>query len=148
VSRRTLGWAATIVVVAFVIVLAVSARDRGLALFALLLLVGALALAGLVLALLATPTASSAPLALAPPEPDVPPADLDQIEYDVREALATGIVDSRLRAVVRAVAAARLESHAQFGDGPLARLLAGGPHDVVRMAPAELVAVIGELERR
>jgi hypothetical protein len=122
--------------------------ERGLALYAFLLLAGALALAGLLALLAAEPSGEDVLLAGVMPAGERRPGDLEQLERDVGEALDGGAVDDHLRAQLRAIAAVRRGS-GQLADGPLARLLApperGRPR--LRMPACDLARAIDELER-
>jgi hypothetical protein len=147
--RRALGWAAAILVTAFLIVLAVPREERGLALYAFLLLAGALALAGLLMLLAAEPAGEDALLVGAAPAPERRPAELGEFERDVREVLRSGAVEDRLRGQLRAIAAVRREHGQPLADGPLARLVAAPEpgRARLRMRPDELAQAIDELER-
>jgi hypothetical protein len=108
VSRRLVGWTLAGLLFAFLLVLSVPDRDRALALYAFLLLVGALALAALVVVLSATPAADERRLAAEPPVPDARPEDLEALEAGLRSLSAGGAVDELLRMRVRGIIAARL----------------------------------------
>jgi hypothetical protein len=129
-------------------------EHRALALYAFLLLVGALALVGLVALIAVASAGEDALLEGVPPGPERRPGELDAIEHDVREALSSGAVEDRLRAQFRAIAAVRLARARQAaspagGEGPLARLLA--PHEPgrmrLRLRAGELARAVDELEQ-
>jgi hypothetical protein len=162
VTRSALGRGAAVLAVAFAVVLAVPAEHRAAALFAFLLLTGALTLAVLVALVAARAPARDLPLAALSPVPPRSPADLETFERDVRELLRSGAIDDRLRVQIRSIAAMRLaRAHgvdldvdpaaaaAIIGDGPLWRLLtptlAGRAR--VRLSAAELGAAVDALER-
>jgi hypothetical protein len=154
VRRSTLGWTAAALVTAFLIVLAVPREQRGLALYAFLLFVGALALAGLVALIAVAPAGEDRLLEAVPPEPERRPGELEALEHDVREALSTGAVEDRLRSQFRSIAAVRLaRAHtvppSPSGDSALARLLAPlEPGRMrIRLRPGELARAVEELER-
>jgi hypothetical protein len=158
-TRRQLLGAAAILSVAFLIVLAVPPGERGLALLAFALLAGALAVLGAVTALASVPAATDEFLGVSQTGPDQRPGDLEAIESDVREALERGRVDDRLGATLRSVASALLArnhridlatdpqaAHRVLGDG-LTWLLLTRARSSERVRPAELAAVVEELER-
>jgi hypothetical protein len=159
--RSALGWAAALLVLAFVIVLGVPREQRALALYAFLLLAGALVLAGLVALLAAMPAAADERLRAAPAAGEQPPGDLEALERDVRDALREGSVSDRLWFQLRAVASMALAcrhgvdlardpetAERLLGDGPALALL-GAPRSrtPVRLRARELAAAIDELER-
>lgn len=156
--RRALGWTAALLAVAFLIVLAVPGTQRALALYAFLLLVGAIVLAGLVALVAAAPVAGEALLEGPAAAPERRPAELDTIEQEVRELIATGAIEDRLRVQVRAIALSRLARHgiadpaaaeSLLGESPLGRIVAPRQPGRTRprISPAELGAAVEELER-
>ena len=88
------------------IVLSVPDHDRVIALYAFLLLVGAVALGGLVVLLAGMPAVPEGPLVVAAAPGEHRPEDLEALERELREAFDSGAVDARLRA--RTIASARL----------------------------------------
>jgi hypothetical protein len=108
VTRRHIASCAAILALAFVVVLTVPAHDRGLALFAFLLLAGAFVASGLVLALAAGPLAAEQPLAGAPAMADSTPAELSALASGIRAASSGRPLDERVYATIRAVASVRL----------------------------------------
>jgi hypothetical protein len=159
VTRRALGSAAGVLTAAFLIVLAVPARDRALALLAFAILAGTLAVAGAVASLLAAaPSAGEEPLRGHAAPADQRPGDLAAIEVDVRDALASGRVDERLRTLAISIAAARLARRHRIelaadpdgarrvlGEGAAWKLLTSS-RSAPTMRPAELAALVDELE--
>lgn len=159
-SRRTLAWAFAALVAAFLIVLSVPERNRALALYAFLLFVGALALAGLILVLSATPAADADRLAGAPPALERRPDELETLEAGVRSTLAGRAIDEVVHARVRAIVAARLDrghgvsldrdperARAVLGDGLLWQLV--DPERSTRrtrLDARELAAAVDALE--
>ena len=114
---------------------------------------------GAVTALASAPAATDEFLGLARAGPDQRPGDLEAIESDVRDALERGRVDDRLGATLRSVASALLArnhridlatdpqaAHRVLGDG-LTWLLLTRARSSERVRPAELAAVVEELER-
>jgi hypothetical protein len=161
VTRPALWRGGAVLAVAFAVVLAVPPPQRATALFAFLLLAGALALALLVALVAARAPSRDVPLAALVAAPSSPPADLETFERDVRELVRSGAIDDRLRAQIQAIAAMRLarahgiDLHADpaaaaaiVGDGPLWRLLtptlAGRAR--VRLSAAELGVAVDALE--
>jgi hypothetical protein len=108
VIRRHVGWSAAILALAFVVVLGVPDHDRGLALFAFLLLAGALVLSVLVLALAGDPLAAEDRLAGVPASADSAPAELTALASDIRTTLRERLIDERVYAAIRSVASVRL----------------------------------------
>jgi hypothetical protein len=157
VKRSALGWAAGALAAAFLIVLGVPREHRALALYAFLLLAGAMVLAGLVALLALAPAGEDDLLEGVPPVPERRPGDLDAIELDVRESLESGAVEDRLRATIRGIAAVRVARRAAsdpevaallIGDGPLARVLAPQLRGRarVRLRRGEFARAVDELE--
>jgi hypothetical protein len=157
---RALRWPAGALAAAFLVVLAVPGDERALALYAFLLLAGALVLTGLVALLAAAPSGEDEPLRAPAPAPDRRPGDLDAFERDVRDALARdGAVSERLVAQIRAIALARLRAGRGHGADPeAAALRAGDPlaavllparrgRDRLRLGAAELALLVDQLER-
>ena len=107
-SRRHVGYSAAILALAFVLVLAVPSHDRALALFALLMLAGALVLSGLVLALALDPLAQEQPLVGAAAGADRPPAELSALVSGIRAASSGRALDERVYTAIRAVVSVRL----------------------------------------
>ena len=103
VTRSALGWAAAILVAAFLIVLAVPREHRALALYAFLLLARALVLggAGGADARAGRPPATTVASRARRRRPSARRPELEALEQDVREVLATGAVEDRLRAQIR-----------------------------------------------
>jgi len=160
VRRSAVGWAAAALFVAFLVVLGVPREHRALALYAFLLLAGALVLAAFVALLAAAPVGDEGRLEGAPPVPERLPPELDALERDVRETLASGAVEDRLHMQFRVIADARLarrhgvdpvgeEAQQLIGDGALGQLLAPRRLGRVRLGlrTGELAAAIAELER-
>jgi hypothetical protein len=161
VIRRPLGWSAVVLALAFVVVLAVPAHDRGLALFAFLLLAGALVLAVLVLVLAADPPAAENLLAGAPADGDSAPAELTALAGSIRTALRERAIDERLYSAIRAVAIVRLArghgvvlardpdaARAAVGDGMLWRLLESERTWArLPVGGSELRQIVDQLER-
>jgi hypothetical protein len=162
VTRPRLGWPAAGLAVAFAIVLGVPPAQRALAVYAFVLLIGALVLAALVAALAAAPAGADARLEGPLPAPDQHPVELDAFEQDVRDALREGAIGDRLRVQLRQIAAMRLERrHAVDIDADAQaaeRLLAGSPalalavaprprgRERARLRPADLARAVDELE--
>jgi len=160
VSRRAVAWTFAGLVGAFLIVLAVPERNRALALYAFLLLVGALALAGLIAVLGAVPHADAGRLGAAPAPPGARPDDLDTLESAVRSTLSRRTIDEILQLRMRAIIVARLErghgvsldrdpagARAVLGEGLLWALVdpeRGARR--TRLDAAELAAVVDALE--
>jgi hypothetical protein len=161
VIRRHISWSAAILALGFLLVLAVPDHDRGLALFAFLLLAGALILSALVLALAGDPLAQEDRLAGAAPGAESPPAELVALASGIRTALREHSLDERVYATIRAIASVALASNhgielgrdpagarEVIGGGPLwellesertwARLSVSGP---------ELTQIVDQLER-
>lgn len=159
---RTLGWPLGVLALAFVLVLSVPGRDRPLALFAFLLLAGAIVALGLVAALARLPGSDDRRLGAAAAGGELRPAELEAIESEVRAALAGGGANDGLRGRLRSIAAARLSrDHAidlDRGEEAARRVIAD---DVtwqlvtadarrgtrVRLGAEQLVAVVDRLER-
>jgi hypothetical protein len=116
VTRRYFGRAGFAIALGFVIVLLVPDDDRVVALYALVLFVGALALGGLVALLVVVPPTAYDRLAGPQASVDVHPTDLDEIERDVRDALAAGVTYEPLREVIRSIVSARLARHGRRTD--------------------------------
>jgi hypothetical protein len=161
VSLRRIGWPVAILALAFVLVLATPGHDRGLALFAFLLLAGALILGALVLALAGDPLALEDPLAGAPARADSPPAELSALTGSIRRAQRESALDERLYEAIRAVASVRLArdhgielarnpraAREVLGDGLLLQLLeTDRGWSRVRVGGAELARMVDQLER-
>jgi hypothetical protein len=160
VSRRAAGWTLAGLGVAFLLVLSVPDHDRVLALYAFLLLVGALTLAALVSVLSATPLADERRLTGERPAPDTRPDELEALEVAVRGALDGRTLDDLLTMGVRSIIAARLArdhgvalernpdgARAVLGGGLLWQLI--DPERATRrtrLDARELVAVVEALE--
>jgi hypothetical protein len=161
VIRRQLGWSAAILALAFLLVLAVPDHDRALALFAFLLLAGALILSALVLALAADPLAQEDRLAGASASAESPPAELLALASTVRTALREHTLDERLYTTIRAVASVALASNHGIelgrdqaaarevvGGGPLWQLLeAERTWPRLSVDGRELTQIVDQLER-
>ncbi|HEY1778645.1 MAG TPA: hypothetical protein VGG41_20990 [Solirubrobacteraceae bacterium] len=159
--RRALGWSAAVLALAFVVVLAVPAHDRGLALFAFLLLAGALVLAMLVLVVAADPPAAEDLLAGAPADADSTPAELTALAGSIRAALRERAIDERLHSAIRAVATVRLArnhgvvltrdldaARETIGEGTLWRLLESERTWArLPVGGRELTEIVDQLER-
>jgi hypothetical protein len=161
VRRRRLRWVWAALALAFVIVLSVPDHDRVVALYVFVLLVGAVALGGLVVLLAGVPVVADGHLVLAPPPGEHRPEELVALERELREALESGAVDARLRARTRSIASARLArvhgvdmarqpqaAAALLSNTVVGRLLADAPGSsrVLRLAPEQLRLVVDELE--
>jgi hypothetical protein len=160
VTRRLLGWTFGGLLAAFLIVLAVPERNRALALYAFLLLVGALALGGLIVVLSATPPADDRRLVGATAAPDARPDELDTLDSGVRATLAGRTIDDTLHGRIRAIVAARLDrghgvsldrdpagARAVLGEGLLWALVdPERSRRRTRLDAGELVAVVEALE--
>jgi hypothetical protein len=161
VTRRQIATSAAILALAFLVVLTVPAHDRGLALFAFLLLAGAFVLSGLVLALAGGPLAHEEPLAGAPPIPDSAPAELSALAAGIRAAGGGRALDERVYLAIRAVASVRLArnhgielasdpagARELIGDGVLWQLLESGPSRTrLSVGAGQLRDMIDRLER-
>jgi len=159
--RRHLGWSAGILALAFALVLAVPDHDRGLALFAFLLLAGALVLSVLVLALAGDRLAAEDRLAGVAASADASPAELSALASSMRTALRERALDERVYAAISAVASVRLArnhgielardphaARAVLGDGMLWQLLESERTWVrLRVGGSELTQIVEELER-
>ena len=127
--RRHLGFSAAILALSFVLVLGAPDHDRGLAVFAFLLLAGALMLSALLLALARDPPAEEHLLTGAPANAERPPAELVALAGAVRTVLREHALDERLYATIRAVASVRLAGNHGIelgGDPDAARDVIGG----------------------
>ena len=160
-TRRHIGSAAALLALAFVLVLAVPDHDRGLALFAFLLLAGALVLSALVLALAANPLAHEEPLAGTTATRDSPPAELSALASGIRAVIRERVLDERVYDTIRAVAAVRLARHHGIelrrdpagarevvGSGPLWQLLESeATWARLRVGGSEITQIVDQLER-
>jgi hypothetical protein len=161
VIRRQISWSAAILALAFLLVLAVPDHDRGLAVFAFLLLAGALMLGALVLALARDPLAAEDRLAGAAAPAHRPPAELVTLTSGIRTALREQVLDERVYGTIRAIATVQLAgnhgielgrdpagAHAVIGDGPLWQLLES-ERTWVRLSVGgrELAQIVDQLER-
>jgi CHASE2 domain-containing sensor protein len=161
VIRRHVGWSAAILALAFVLVLAVPDHDRGLALFAFLLLAGALVLSVLVLALAGEQLAAEDRLAGVPASSDSAPAELSALASSIRTALRERTIDERVYAAIRAVASVRLARNHGIelarDPGATRELLGGGllwqlleserTWTRLRVGGSELTQIVDQLER-
>jgi hypothetical protein len=160
VTRSAAGWTLAGLLAAFLLVLSVPDQDRVLALYAFLLLVGALVFATLVILLATTPPADERRLASEGPAPATRPDELEALEVAVRGVLDARTLDEALAMRVRSIIAARLArehgvsldrdpdgARAVLGGGLLWQLI--DPQRTTRrtqLSARELVAVVEALE--
>ena len=159
-TRAAVGWTLAGLALAFVIVLSVPDHDRVLALYAFLLLVGAVALGALVVLLSATPPTDERRLVGERRAPDTRPDELVALEVAVRDTLAGRAIDEALTMRVRSIITARLArdhgvSLDRDPDGARAVLDGGLLWQLIdpqrstrrtRLDARELVAVVEALE--